>query len=54
MQGHRGQGNNHKCSKVQGLWAVLEHFHYAQSINLGDLVVAGTLPNAGAFGNLDS
>jgi len=54
MQGHRGQ-DNHKCSKVQGLWAVLERFNHALSLHkLGDLVVAGVLPNAGAFANLDS
>ena len=54
MQGHRGQ-DNHKCSKVQGLWAILERFNHALSLHkLGDLVVAGVLPNAGAFANLDS
>jgi hypothetical protein len=40
---------------VQGLWAVVELFHYAQSLhNLGDPVVASALPNAGAFANLEA
>jgi hypothetical protein len=54
MQGHRGQGkqtDNHNCSKLQGLWAVLKHFHYSLHKPYNP-VVAGTLPHAGAFGIL--
>jgi hypothetical protein len=37
---------------VQELVTVLEHFNRTQSLhNLGDPVVADTLPNAGAFAN---
>jgi hypothetical protein len=55
----QGQGTQqsvkHEISKVQELVTVLEHFNRTQSLHkLHDLVVAGTLPNAGTFGKFDS